>query len=124
MPGYREALLERFNNPRIRHNLAQIGIDGGTKQRMRAVPIMKAERRAGRDGKAAAFSIAAWIAFLLRNGGSEDIADSRADVLNRARQSSAPVAALVSTLDEGLGTDRSAVELIRELTEEISSHLR
>lgn len=124
VPGYREALLERFNNPRIRHNLAQIGIDGGTKQRMRAVPIMKAERRAGRDGKAAAFSIAAWIAFLLRNGGSEDIADSRADVLNRARQSSAPVAALVSTLDEGLGTDRSAVELIRELTEEISSHLR
>ena len=41
---YKHALVERFRNPRIRHSLAQIGVDGGTKQRMRAVPVLKALR--------------------------------------------------------------------------------
>lgn len=117
IPGYREALIERFENPRIRHNLAQIGVDGGTKQRMRAVPIMKAERAAGRSGAAAAFSVAAWIAFLTRD--DAEIKDARAADLDAARHASDPVAALVAALDEELAGDAEAVELIRGLVDEI-----
>lgn len=113
VPEYRASLIERFENPRIRHNLAQIAVDGGTKQRMRAVPIMKAELAAGRTGDAAAFSIAGWIAFLLRDGASHEIADTRAMELDGARQLDDPVAALVTTLDLGLAGDAEAVDRIR-----------
>ncbi|GAB3280124.1 mannitol dehydrogenase family protein [Sinomonas notoginsengisoli] len=64
VPAYREALLERFSNPRIAHHLAQIAADGTTKLRMRAVPVFTAELAAGRSGVAAARMIAAWIDFV------------------------------------------------------------
>jgi fructuronate reductase len=61
IPAYREALLERFSNARIAHHLAQIAMDGSNKLRMRAVPVLLAERSAGRTGSAAALMIAAWM---------------------------------------------------------------
>ncbi len=61
IPGYRAALLERFSNARIAHHLAQIAMDGSTKLRMRAVPVLQAERAQGRTGAAAALMIAAWM---------------------------------------------------------------
>lgn len=62
--AYREALLERFSNPRIAHHLAQIALDGTMKLRMRAVPVLAAELAAGRSGVAAARMIAVWIDFV------------------------------------------------------------
>jgi fructuronate reductase len=61
IPAYRAALLDRFSNARIAHHLAQIAMDGSTKLRMRAVPVLRAERAAGRSGAAAALMIAAWM---------------------------------------------------------------
>ena len=61
IPAYRAALLARFGNARIAHHLAQIAMDGSTKLRMRAVPVLQAERAAGRSGAAAALMIAAWM---------------------------------------------------------------
>lgn len=61
IPGYRASLLERFSNARIAHHLAQIAMDGSTKLRMRAVPVLQAERTQGRSGAAAALMIAAWM---------------------------------------------------------------
>jgi len=61
IPAYRAALLERFSNARIAHHLAQIAMDGSTKLRMRAVPVLQAERAQGRTGAAAALMIAAWM---------------------------------------------------------------
>ena len=63
IPAYRAALLERFGNGRIAHHLAQIAMDGSTKLRMRAVPVLLAERAQGRSGAAAALMIAAWMDF-------------------------------------------------------------
>jgi fructuronate reductase len=60
IPAYRAALRERFENPRIAHFLAQIGMDGSVKLGMRAVPVYRAERAAGHDGGAALRLIAAW----------------------------------------------------------------
>ncbi|QGU05388.1 mannitol dehydrogenase family protein [Corynebacterium comes] len=107
---YKKELVKRFQNPRIRHSLAQIGIDGGTKQRMRAVPILKAQRADNAMGHGAAYSIAAWIAYLLE---TDTIADTRAEVLDRARRSEDPVAALLAALDEELAADTYALALIR-----------
>lgn len=107
---YRANLIERFENPRIRHNLAQIAIDGGTKQRMRAVPILRAELAEGRDGDGAAFSIAAWIAYVL---GAGDLQDTRATELAAARASEDPVKSLIAALDEDLAAADPVIEQIR-----------
>ncbi len=115
--AYRRALLDRFANPRIRHNLAQIGIDGGTKQRMRAVPILKTQRANNLLGHGAAYSIAAWIAFLLRG---EDIADTRAAELLAARQADDPVRALLAALDHDLAADPHVLSLIRTFVTELT----
>ncbi|WP_017199470.1 mannitol dehydrogenase family protein [Arthrobacter sp. M2012083] len=64
IPKYRKALLERFGNSRIAHHLTQIAMDGTTKLRMRALPVLAAERGAGRSGDGAARMIAAWVAYL------------------------------------------------------------
>lgn len=117
VPEYRAQLIERFENPRIVHNLAQIAIDGGTKQRMRAVPILRAELEAGRDGMGAAFSIAAWIAFVLK---ADEIRDTRIDEIIPAKNAPDPVTALVGVLDEDLSTDPEVVERIRTLVDELS----
>ncbi|WP_422935228.1 mannitol dehydrogenase family protein [Sinomonas sp. P47F7] len=65
VPGYRAALLERFANPRIAHYLAQIAQDGSLKLRLRAVPVLRAERADGRTGLGAARMIAAWMDYLV-----------------------------------------------------------
>ncbi|MCZ9310237.1 mannitol dehydrogenase family protein [Corynebacterium uberis] len=120
VPDYRASLIERFENPRIRHSLVQIGTDGATKQRMRAAAILHAERAAGRSGQAAAFSLAAWITYLLGvNERGEEIRDTRAADLAAACTSDTPVAALVGVLDEELAADTAAVELIAGLVEEL-----
>lgn len=121
IPGYRAALIERFENPRIRHNLAQIGIDGATKQRMRVVAIMNAELGAGRDGSGAAFSIAAWIAFVLGNENAANINDTRASEIDKARRAGQPIRALVAVLDEDLAANESALATITGHVEALTS---
>jgi fructuronate reductase len=58
---YREALAERFANPRIVHRLAQIAEGSRTKIRLRIVPVALAERAAGRAAEGCAAALAAWI---------------------------------------------------------------
>lgn len=60
--GYRAALLERFDNHRIRHMLAQIGQDSLTKLRVRVLPPLRAERASGRSGEACLRVLGAWVA--------------------------------------------------------------
>ncbi|MGA5298973.1 mannitol dehydrogenase family protein [Nucisporomicrobium flavum] len=62
--AYREALLDRFANPRIRHTLAQIAADGSQKLPIRVLPVLRAERAAGRMPAGAVRILAAWIAHL------------------------------------------------------------
>lgn len=62
LDSYRAALLDRFDNARIQHLLGQIGQDGTTKLRVRIVPVLRAERAAGRDGEASVRALGAWVA--------------------------------------------------------------
>jgi len=119
IPAYRAALLERFSNARIAHHLAQIAMDGSTKLRMRAVPVLQAEREQGRSGAAAALMIAAWMdhtaaAKELHDPLAADIAEANAlgeaertrallalvspDLVDPAAAGGGPVVALIESL--------------------------
>lgn len=114
VPGYRQALLERFENPRIRHNLAQIAIDGSTKLQMRAVPVLRAEREAGRSGDAAARMIAAWTVYL---DGRDDVQDSNAQKVLEASRSEDRTRDLLRLLDPELAESSEVIEQIDDLAD-------
>lgn len=54
------ATRTRFANPRIRHRLAQISMDGAHKLPVRIVPVLEHALAAGRGADAAASAVAAW----------------------------------------------------------------
>lgn len=115
--AYRKALLDRFRNPRIAHQLAQIAIDGSTKIRVRIVPTAKAELAAGRSASGAAFAIAAWIRFALTG---EILFDSRRSELEKIHSDangdiSMAAISLLSLLDLELATKRDFVALVIKL---------
>jgi fructuronate reductase len=66
--AYREALLERFDNPAIRHALAQIAADGSQKIPVRFLPTLRAELDAGRVPAGATRVLAAWLVHLRGQG--------------------------------------------------------
>ncbi len=120
IPAYRAALLERFGNARIAHHLAQIGMDGSKKLRMRAVPVYKAERAANRAGTGALRMIAAWVAFLREAAAAgASIGDAAAAELDAALAlpAGADVKALVGILDAQLAEDEAAVAAVADMVD-------
>ncbi|YCK81572.1 mannitol dehydrogenase family protein [Arthrobacter sp. D3-18] len=114
IPEYRAALLDRFGNSRIAHHLAQIATDASTKLRMRAIPVLRAEREAGRSGEAAARMIAVWASFVEANPGLQD---PQSDAVSEANRlvGGERVAALVALLDAELAREPAIVKLIEDL---------
>lgn len=96
---YRTSLEERFDNARIAHHLAQIGMEGATKLGVRITPILRAERVAGRKGTAAVRALAAWIALLQ---GGHSFADAEQERIDDALHSGDPVASLIRLVDPAL----------------------
>jgi fructuronate reductase len=68
LAAYRQALLERFRNPNIRHALAQIAADGSLKLPVRVVPTLRAELAAGHVPDGACRAVAAWVLHLRGEG--------------------------------------------------------
>lgn len=114
IPAYRAALLARFSNARIAHHLAQIAMDGSTKLRMRAVPVLVAERAAGRSGAGAALMIAAWMDF---TASVHTLQDPLVGAIGAANQLSASkrTQALVALLDPVVAKDHSVLDLIESV---------
>ncbi|MGK3956401.1 mannitol dehydrogenase family protein [Arthrobacter sp. R4] len=113
--AYREALLARFGNARIAHKLSQIAMDGTTKLRMRAVPLLRAERAAGRPGSGAAVMIAAWMDCTSRLPPAQDPLAAEVAAANTLAGPSR-IRALLELLDVGLAADAAVVELIESHT--------
>lgn len=110
---YRKALLGRFANPRIRHNLAQIAGDGSSKIEVRTLPIVRAERAAGRIPEGAATTLAGWVLHL--RGVGAPIKDARAGRFAEAASSTDATAAVREVLalfDPALATDEPLVEAV------------
>lgn len=97
---YRTALLERFDNARIQHLLAQIGKDGTTKLRMRILDVLLAERAAGRDGAAGIRVLGAWVSRALAGELPEDT--NGRGLAGAIAQGEHSIRALLTLIDERL----------------------
>ena len=75
--GYRDALMTRFTNPRMRDVLSRIAADGSQKLPIRFVPVMKADLDEGVVPLAGLRAVAAWILHL--RGASGEVNDVRRD---------------------------------------------
>ncbi len=82
LDGYIAAVLGRFANPAIAHQLAQIAWDGSQKLPYRLLDTVRDARAAGRPVERLAIPIAAWFHFLeLRKASGEALVDPRAEAL-------------------------------------------
>jgi fructuronate reductase len=118
---YRGALLTRFSNPRIRHQLAQIAADGSAKLVVRTVPPIKAERAAGRVPSGSATTVAAWVLHL--RGLGAPVKDAGAtpyqEAANAAELTEA-VPGVLDLLEPGLGGDAALVDAVLAQAQAIS----
>ncbi len=117
---YGAALLERFANPRMRHALAQIATDGSQKLPVRLLPVLRAERAAGRLPEPAVTVLAAWLLHL--RGTGAPVRDVRADELRAlgGRPPAEAVPAVLATLDPALADDAELVAAVRSRAGELS----
>ncbi|NKQ52681.1 mannitol dehydrogenase family protein [Amycolatopsis sp. K13G38] len=68
LDAYCRALLTRFANPGVRHQLAQIAMDGSQKLPARILPVLREERDAGRLPRGAVRLLAGWVCHLTGAG--------------------------------------------------------
>jgi fructuronate reductase len=111
--AYCAALLERFVNPRIGHALAQIAGDGSQKLPVRLLPVLRAERAAGRLPAVVVTVLAAWILHL--RGVGVPVRDVRADELRvlACGPLADAVPAVLAALDPELADDAELVSAVR-----------
>ncbi|GMA18753.1 mannitol dehydrogenase family protein [Arsenicicoccus piscis] len=120
--AYRAALVERYENRQIRHLLAQIASDGSQKIPVRILPVLRAERAAGRDGRGAARAVAAWVRHLQGHGAPVNDAGAAAyaAAVNDTTTNDA-VRGVLDQLDPQLAGDPQLVRLAAELVEELAA---
>ena len=113
MADYREALLARFANPRMRDQLARIAADGSVKLPVRILPTVRAERAAGRVPVGGATTLAAWVLHL--RGLGAPVKDPGAGPAQEAAGSgelAVAVPAVLDVLEPGLGSDTALVDAV------------
>jgi fructuronate reductase len=121
LENYQQALLERFRNPRIQHQLAQIAKDSLTKLSVRVAPVAVAQLRAGRQPLGAATAFAAYLAYL---GSGFEIIDTRKAELDAVleRCEDADVAhAIVDLVSPELAQDREFMNLVSSIAATLAS---
>ena len=109
---YRAALLQRFENPRMRDALARIAKDGSQKLPVRILLVLAAERAAGRMPLGAATVLAGWVLHL--RGQGVPVSDEGAGPALAAAHGDLAVAvrAVLETLRAGLGADEELVAAV------------
>lgn len=116
---YAAALVARYENPNIRHLLAQIAHDGSQKIPVRIVPTLVAQREAGKEGRGAARAVAAWLLHLRGEGCEvcDATLDRVADQVKGDLRDAA--AAVVAYAAPSLAEDDALVDLVVSCAEEI-----
>ncbi|MHA6508188.1 mannitol dehydrogenase family protein [Tessaracoccus sp. Y1736] len=116
---YARALLDRYENPNIRHLLAQIASDGSLKLPVRIMPTVSAFRARGEVPAAAVRAVAAWLLHLrghgapVRDAGGEGLAGLVGEDLQ------ADAARVVAFLDPSLADDVQLRDAVAAAAEEI-----
>jgi fructuronate reductase len=114
---YRAALSERFSNPRIRHQLAQIAADGWQKLPIRIVPVLRSRLAAGDVPLGATRAIAAWTLHL--RGRGSPVSDTAAEVL-RGKVATASLTDAVALVLAALEVDDPQVRsVVRDQAREL-----
>jgi fructuronate reductase len=110
--AYRDALLERFANPALRHRVHQIAGDSSLKIPLRWGPTLRESLAAGRGVEPLAFATAVWFRYLLgtdERGEPYEIADPRGAALHavalRHRGDAAGTVRALTAVPEVWGTD-------------------
>jgi fructuronate reductase len=118
--AYRAALLDRFSNARMLDRLDRIAADGSQKLPIRIVPVLRAERAAGRLPEGATRALAAWVCHL--RGIGAPVTDARADdvVPLAAGPLSEAVPRVVRALDAALADDADVVAAVGEHSEQLA----
>lgn len=111
--AYRAALLERFRNPSIRHQLAQIAADGSQKVAIRAVPVIRAELEQGRVTPGATRLVAAWVAHL--RGLGAPVTDVRSSEIEDLASGSVPDAVEATLAWLGLDDPRLTTTVLAQV---------
>jgi fructuronate reductase len=118
--AYCAALLERFANDRMHDRLDRIAADGSQKLPIRILPVLRAEREAGRVPQGATRVLAAWVCHL--RGLGAPVNDARADeVLPLAKgplRNAVP--RVLGQLDPVLGADAAVVTAVADQSEELA----
>jgi fructuronate reductase len=120
--AYCNALLERWGNRRIRHQLAQIAVGGLQKLPARILPVLRAELDAGRVPPGAARVLGAWVAWLRADGPSAADPGARelAATIGQASLRSATRRALAA-LDPGLADYPDLLAAVSAASAEVSA---
>lgn len=119
LAAYREALLARFENPRMRDALARIAADGSAKLPIRIVPTVRAQRSAGRVPSGACRVLAAWVLHLRGHGAA--VKDVQPDLVAQLAGGSLDetIAAVLAYLGEDLASDPVIIEAVTAGTGEL-----
>lgn len=110
--GYAVALLARFDNPALRHSLAQIAMDGSQKMPVRIAPVLSELHAQGGETGPHARALAEWCRFVVREtGAGRALDDPLAEALTQAANAEDPVAALCCAI--GLDLTDEVLALVR-----------
>jgi fructuronate reductase len=117
---YRQRLRGRFAAPGIRHQLAQIAVDGSAKIPARILPVLRRERSLGRpSAHSAAAVLAGWLEYLR----GPAVRDARAAELVPLATGPDAVAAVLAALDPELAQNTELLHAVREATHDLSRRL-
>lgn len=118
---YTEALLSRFANPALRHLLQQVAMDGSQKLPIRVLPVVRAERAAGRLPTGAVFAVGAWLAHLRGAGG--DVVDPLASQLAADAGGATDAAArgVLGVIASDLADDTDLVAAVADACERVEA---
>ena len=119
---YCDALLERWGNTRMRHQLTQIAVGGLQKLPVRILPVLLAELAAGHVPAGAVRILGAWVAYL--RGGAVSETDPGAGELAAAIQAADPREAVrqaLAALDPALADYPELLAAISAASTEFSS---
>lgn len=114
--AYCDALLERWSNARMRHQLSQIAVGGLQKLPARILPVLRADLALGRVPPGAVRILGAWVAYLRAagppvadpSGGELAIAVRRSDAQSATRQALAALDPVLADYPELLSAVTAA----------------
>lgn len=121
LAGYLTALTGRFSNTRLGDRLERVAADGSEKLPIRVLPVLRAERAAGRLPAAATRILAAWACHLrglgvpVRDAAAADVVPLAAGPIRQA------VPAVLRWLDPHVGADDDVCALVTTQCDELAS---